>query len=317
MKKFFTIFMACLLIGSLLFGLVACSDKDKDKQPTDEAYTVTDSYKRIVTFNKVPDRIISWAPSNTEIVFALGQSSKLIGRTNWCDYPAAAANVGVVFDYSSINHELVMATVGNNKDSTVILATVYHLSDVVTLADMGYKILILDAQNLEDVFNSMSILNQAMGGNIDGYDAYIKSLRDRVDAVTSKITASTSRVSVVHIVSTGFWVSGNKTLENDIINIAGGINVAVAGDEGYYEANNEAFIAFNPTVIVYTTNMGSDWGVYDALTSTPYNNMAAVKDSQTYSIDGNLSSRSGPRAVDALEAYAKILHPEIFGPYTV
>ena len=313
MKKIFAILFSCLLVASLAFGLVACGDKEKEKEK--EAYTVTDQYNRTVTFNKVPDYIISLVPSNTEIVFALGQGAKLIGRTDYCNYPAAVADVDIVSGYWSLNLEMIMAKVGNNKDSTVILAEVSQADYVDSLADLGYKVIILDAENLEDVFRSMEVFNKVMGGKISGYDTYIQGLRNRVNAITSQITSSTPKISAVGVIGTGFWVAGSDTFVGDLINIAGGINVA-AGGYHYYDVSAESFIAFNPTVIIYTTDMGSDYGVYDALTSAPYNNMFAVINGQLYTIESDFLFRPGPRLIDALEAFAQILHPEIFGAYT-
>jgi iron complex transport system substrate-binding protein len=160
----------------------------------------------------------------------------------------------------------------------------------------------------------MKLVNKTGGGG-DAADAVIRSLEARVDAVKSKINAGTQKVTVMHEVFGGHWIAGVDTLENDIIAVAGGINIGASRGVGYGQINIENIIDANPEKIVVVSQMGAmvNGLVSSEITDTPvFRVLDAVKNRQVYVIDADIVSRSGPRAVDGLEEYAKILHPEIF-----
>ena len=304
-----------LIILSLILmaacGGVNAPDSDKD-------FTIADHVGRTVDFSKIPDKIISLSPATTEIIFALGLNTKLVGATSFCDYPAEAQSVDQVGGYSTVDKEKVIDKIGGDRNNAVIFASTLHVMPGGVLSDLeqlGYKVVVLEANTIDQLFDCMKLINR-IGGGGPAADAVIQSLEARVEAVKYGLTAYAPQVTVMHAVFGGHWVAGANTLEDDIINIAGGINIGAARGSGYGQINVESIIEANPDKITIVSQMGSmvDGLLSSEITDNPvFRVLTAVKNRQVYVIDADIVSRSGPRAVDGLEEYARILHPEIFG----
>ena len=302
-------------ILSLIF-LVACTGGGTPD--LGENFTITDHAGRSIDFNGIPDKIISLSPGVTEIVFALGLNDKLIGVTSFCDYPSEAQNIARVGGYSTVDKEKVIATIGDSRNSAVIFASTLHVTPGGVISDierLGYRAVVLEADTIDELFDCMRLVNKIGGGGPEA-DAVIQSLEARVDAVKSRITANTPGVTVIHEVFGGNWIAGAETLENDLITIAGGKNVGASMGTGYGQINIESIIDTNPDRITIVSQMGSmvDGLLSSEITDNPvFRVLSAVENRQVYTINADIVSRSGPRAIDGLEEFARILHPELFG----
>jgi len=280
-------------------------------------FVVTDHVGRTVGFSGIPDKIISLSPGTTEIIFALGLSAKLVGVTSFCDYPADVKNIDKVGGYSTVDKEKVIDIIGGSRDSAVIFTSTLHIMPGGVLSDLeqlGYKAVVLEASTIDRLFDCMQLVNK-IGGGGSAADAVIQSLEARVAAVKSKVGAGIPKITVMHEVFGGHWIAGINTLENDIITIAGGVNVGALRGAGYGQINIESIIDANPDKIVIVSQMGSmvNGLLSSEITDNPvFRVLDAVKNRRVYVIDADIVSRSGPRAVDGLEEYARILHPEIF-----
>ena len=305
-----------LLVILLLIFLTACGGKNAASPDT--GFYVADHVGRTVGFSKIPDKIISLSPGTTEIIFALGLDNRLVGVTSFCDYPANAQNIDQVGGYSTVDKERVINKIGGDRDGAVIFASTLHFVPGGVLSDLeqlGYKTVVLEANTIDQLFDCMKLINQIVGGGTAA-DAVIQSLEVRVNAVKSRINANIPEVTVMHGVFGGHWIAGHNTLENDIITLAGGINVGAPRGTGYGQINIESIIDVNPDKIVIVSQMGNMVdGIFSSeITDNPvFRTLDAVKNRLVYVIDADIVSRSGPRAVDGLERYAEILHPEIFG----
>ena len=305
-----------VVILSLIF-LAACGG-GKNVPDSGTNFTVTDHAGRVVGFSRIPDKIISLSPGVTEIVFALGLNDKLVGVTSFCDYPAGAGNIEKIGGYSTVDKEKVIERIGGDTDGSVIFASTLHATPGGVLSDLeqlGYRAVVFEANTIDRLFDCMKLVNRIGGGGSKA-DAVIESLEARVNAVKSGIDADTPEVTVMHEVFGGHWIAGANTLENDIITTAGGINIGASRGAGYGQINIEGIIDANPDKIVIVSQMGNmvDGLVSSEITDNPvFRVLDAVKKRRVYVIDADIVSRSGPRAVDGLEEYARILHPEIFG----
>ena len=303
------------LILSLIF-MLACGGKDAANP--DRNLTITDHVGRTINFCNPPEKIISLSPGTTEIIFALGLNHKLVGVTSFCDYPADAENIDQVGGYSTVDKEKVIDKIGANKAGAVIFASTLHALPGGVLSDLeqlDYNVVVLEAKTIDQLFDCMKLVNKTGGGGTVA-EAVIRSLEARVNAVKSKINTGIPKVNVMHEVFSGHWIAGADTLENDIITVAGGINIGASIGAGYGQINIERIIDANPDRIVVVSKMGDmiDGLVSSEITNNPvFRVLDAVKNRHVYIIDADIVSRSGPRAVDGLEEYAKILHPVIFG----
>ncbi len=279
---------------------------------TGRAVTVTDDYGEIVTIRGIPQRIVSLAPSNTEILYALGLEDRIVGVTDYCNYPPETSDKPKVGGYSTINIEKVLAA---NPD--LIFAATGNTEDVVNrLRMIGMTVVTLNPLTVDDVLRDTELAGTATGQEEQARTC-VEELQARIVAVTDKTEAQEEKPSVAHVVwYDPIWVSGNGTFQNEVITMAGGTN-ALGSVEGWGIVGLEEFITTNPEYIIVSSGTGmGDEGrdvVYDYFMNEPrMQRLDAVRDGHVYVVDADIISRGSPRIVDALEEVAAILHPDLF-----
>ncbi len=281
--------------------------------PVEGERTVTDDYGNEVTITGIPERIISLAPSNTEILFALDLGDRVVGATDYCNYPPEVEQIEKVGGYStpnvekilSLNPDLVVAAFGNTEE--------VHRH----LTDLGLTVISLNPESVEDVFTDIELVGEATGTKVE-VEALTAEMRARIEAVKSKTATTTARPRTVHVVwYDPLWVSGGDTVQAELVEMAGGEN-AFPELEGHSTVPLETFITTNPEVII--VNEGTGMGeagrnlIYDYFLTEPrLQDLDAVKNGRVYLIDSDIIDRPGPRIVDALELLAADIHPELFG----
>jgi len=272
--------------------------------------TYYDDAGREITLEATPQRIVSLAPSNTEILFAVGAGEQVVGRDEFSDYPAEAASIesigGSFGEYNveaivALNPDLVLAAEINTPELIYQLEglglTVYYLGNPTTLEEMYGK--------LETV------------AGLTGHDAteLVDSLKARVAAVDEKIAPLSSRISVFYEIDasdpTKPWTYGPGTFGDLLIDRAGGFNIGNVASDPYPQLSLEQIVESNPSVIILGDSM---WGVIpeSVLERPGWETIEAVKSNSIFPIDDNLISRPGPRLVDGLEQIAKLLRPGLF-----
>ncbi|MCL2475389.1 MAG: ABC transporter substrate-binding protein [Chloroflexi bacterium] len=318
MKKLFTILLSCLLISSLAFSLVACDDK-KGQTPT-EPITLTDDTGETFTFDrdKLPNKVVSLSPGVTECLYAMGLEDLIVGCTTFCDYPAPANDKFKVGGSTSADVEKIMQALQGDKERGIILISNSSLNKPATqMRELGYMVFLTNPTTFESLFDCMRTYNTILGGtDYNRVESVIVAMEARVKAVTDRLPASTPKVTVLHVMYGGLMIAGAGTRESTIINLALGINLGDTFGSGYITPNVESFIAANPTLIIVVTDHGTGYGyMSDVTNDSRLAGMSAVKNGNVIEIESNSCSRPGPRLIDALENYAQILHPDIFGTY--
>jgi iron complex transport system substrate-binding protein len=272
----------------------------------DKAFTIVDDYGRAVTIDGIPQRIVSVAPTPTEILFAVGAGGQVVGVDDYSDYPAAAANLSKVGSYT-LNTEAIIAL----QPDLIVASDLVPRAQLEQLASQGIPYVLFADRTIEDVFKTIRLAG-VITGHVSEADAVATALSDRVDAVKAKTLAPNVTTPKVYVEYYPMWTYGPGSFGDDLIAIAGGINVAHNASSEYPEVTSEYVIAQNPEVIVYTTGVMSTT-TKDSIISRPgWENISAVETDHIYSIDDNLLSRYGPRVVDGLEQLAAIIHPELF-----
>ena len=321
MKKTFAVLLSGLLIGSLVFSLVACNDKEEPTPPADPI-VLTDATGRSFTFDKdkLPNKVVSLSPGITECLYAMGLETLIVGCTDFCNYPAPAQDKFKIGG-SSVNTqstEKIMQALQGDKERGIILASGAALNAVTSQMDSeGYTVFLTNVTTFESLFDCMRAYNTILGGtDYDRVEYVIASMEARVKAVTDKLPASTPKVTVIHVMYNNLQSACAGTKESMVIATAFGINLGDTFGSSYVIPNVESFIAANPTIIVCVTDHGTGNGYIHTITEdSRLAGMDAVKNGNVIEIEANSISRPGPRLIDALENYAKILHPEIFGIY--
>ncbi len=272
---------------------------------------VTDGLGREVKLESAAQRVVSLAPSNTEILFALGAGDKVVGRDEVSDYPAEALALPTVGGWSGFSAEAIVAL----KPDLVLAAEINSPELVAELEGLGLTVYYLsNPKTLEELYVNIEIV-----ATLTGRDAtkLTDSLKARVAAVDEKIAPLSARPSVFYEVDATDpskpYSVGPGTFIHLLINRAGGANaVELAGiTDPYPQISLEQLVIAPPDIIILGDSM---WGTTaESVAARPgWDTLKAVVDGKIFAFDDNLVSRPGPRLVDGLEALAMLLHPEAF-----
>jgi iron complex transport system substrate-binding protein len=294
---------------TLLSLIAACSPPAEEAIPF--SIEVTDQLGRVVKLEKVPERIISLAPSNTEILFALGLGDKVVGVSDYCNYPPEVQEKPSIGGFSTPNIEEVVALSPN-----LVLATEIHEASVIpVLEGKGLTVFALDPRTVDEVLESITLVGEITEKE-DEASRLVAGMRNRIKAVTDKTDnlSETERPRVFYAVwHDPLMTAGSDTRHHELIRMAGGINIA-RDLTGYAAITLEAVIEANPQVVIAGVGMGTgeDLPFQYVKTEPRLRNVDARINNRVYSIDVDLVGRPGPRIVDALEKFTEFIHPELF-----
>jgi iron complex transport system substrate-binding protein len=280
--------------------------------------SLVDDQEYETTLTAYPEKIISVAPSCTEILFAIGAGDKVVAVTSYCDYPydfaawIAEGNMTSIGDFTAPDLEVITAL-----DPDLILASGGVQTDSVTnLRERGYKVLVLDPTSVDGILNNIELVGNATGKRAEATNL-INELTSRINAVGETV-ADADKPKVyyeTYYEITSSWTIGGLAWQSELIEKAGGTNVFGDQQMAYYQYQVEALIARNPDVIVLPAGgMGTgEQASTAAVKERPgWDTMNAVQNDRIYQIDPNLLERSGPRIVDAIEQLAEFFHPGLF-----
>lgn len=274
--------------------------------------TITDGLQRTLTLDAPAQRIISLAPSNTEILFAIGAGPQVIGRDPLSDYPAEAQAVTDIGDtYIQLNVELIISM----EPDLVLAAEITPPEQVAQLEQVGVVVFWLaNPRDFEGLYANLITVGQLTGHDIEAA-TLAESLRTRVSAVQNAVTSVVDKPVVFYEVDgltdpNAPYTAGTGTFIDLIINAAGGQNAAGAL-EGYKQMSIEELLVQNPDFILLGD---SAYGATPEIVAqrAGWGELAAVLANQVLPFDDNLMSRPGPRMIDAVEQLARLLHPNLF-----
>jgi len=268
---------------------------------------VIDDYGRTIKLGETPKRIVSLAPTPTEMLFAVGAGDLVVGVDDYSDFPAAVKDIPKVGNIE-LNVEMILSL----KPDLMVASDLVPAAQLAQLEDQGIPYIILAARTLDDVFKDIKLVG-LVTGHIDDATKLVTGLEERVAAVTAKTSDANLTKPRVFLEFYPMWTYGPGSFGNDMIGLAGGVNIAANTSNEYVPVTDEFVIAENPQVIVYTVGSNYNGTTPTTISSRPgWDGISAVVNGKMYSIDDNLVSRYGPRIVDGLEALAHILHPELF-----
>ena len=294
------LFTALACFSILITGL-ACAEPALPPDISDDAGAP-------VKIDQPIARIISLAPSNTEIVYALGLEDRLVGVTEYCDYPPAAKNKPKIGGFSTVDMEKVVAL-----QPDLVLATDIHSKSVTPLLQkVGFNVVTLYPKTLNGVIRDINLVGKITGRE-NAASELTAGLNKRIQAVASlasnPATARPLRTLLI-IWYDPLMVAAADTLPDDILKAAGGQNIA-SDLTGYSTIGLETIISRDPEVIIVPSDMGQpDNPLWNFVITDPrLKNTTATKNKAIYKMDGNLVLRSGPRCVTALEQMSSFYHP--------
>ena len=275
--------------------------------------TIVDDLGREVEIENLPQRIVSLAPSNTEILYALGLEEKIVGVSDYCDYPEAAKTKPRVAGYSAPDIEKLVSL-----EPDLVLAESIHENTVLpALENLELPVIVGSATSIDVVLHDITLIGQ-VNGKSKVAARMVNDLTRRIETVTSKTEslAPEERPRVLYICwHDPIWTMGSETFIDDLIWKAGGVNIFSDDFERSRVVSLEAVVGENPQVVI-VSGMGTSGNlIYNSIKKeTRLRTVEAIIENQVYKIsDANLIERPGPRIVDGLEEVAKLIHPEIFG----
>ncbi len=269
--------------------------------------TVTDDAKRSVKFDKAPTKIVSLAPSNTELLYVLGLGERVVGVDEYSNFPEEAKKVEKIGGFKDTNIERV-AALGSD---LVLAAGITSKQLITSLESRGIVVLVLNPANLAGVTANMKLLGQV--ANVpDKGDAAAADFQKKLDEIAAKFKDNKARPRVFYELDPTLFTVGPGSFIDDMIQKAGGQNIVTDATNPYPQLNQEAVIAKDPEVIL----LGDDSGGVDTpekiLSRPGWSNITAVKSKRIVSLNADLVNRPGPRAALGVENIAKALYPDLF-----
>lgn len=319
MKKNLIILTALIFLALLFTGGCGNGDQQVESElPVEEIVVsepsgeivVTDQVGREVFFTDIPQKIVSLSPSNTEVVFALGLGDRLVGVTEYCNYPPEAMEKEIVGGFSTPNIERIMEL-----QPDLIIASTIHVEEVPRMEELGMTVLVIESSTLIDLYTSISLVAEVTGVTSNG-EALIALIQQRIQAVedvVGQIPTEDRLLVYYEVYSDPLMTAGKQAFINEIISLAGGINIFGDIDESYPQISAEVVADRQPEVILYPDYHGTAETVIEAMVTRPgWENVPAVISGNVVAVADDSFARPGPRVVEAVEEAAKIFYPELF-----
>lgn len=259
----------------------------------------------------LPQRIVSLAPSNTEILFAIGAGDRVVGVTDYCNYPKEVLEKkrrGEVFSvggYATVNIERIVSL----KPDLVVASYGNGLENIETLRRLGIKVIAFNPKSVEDVMKDIVLIGVATGC-IENATKVVREMIEKIEKVRMDAEGK-QKVRVAHILwYDPIWVSGRNTFIDEVISIAGGENVFEF--DGWRAISVEDLILANPDVILVSSGSGMGGGrdvVYEwIITDERLKGIKAVREGKVYVVDADIISRPSHRLAEAAEIIYRIIH---------
>ena len=263
---------------------------------------IKDDLGNEITFYEPPKRIVSLAPSNTEILFALGLNKEIIGVTEYCDYPDDAKNKEKIGGFSNPNLEkiyslkpdFVFGVRGNPKET------------LINLTKLKIDVLAYDPKNLDDLFNLIIKVGKITDKREEAYNL-VSKMKEKRDSIIEKADKLRKKKVYLEIWNNPYMSVGENTYLNKLIEDAGGINIAKKAKGDWPILSQEFIITENPEVIIIAY-MGQN--IEEVLKRPGWENIDAVKNKRIYIINPDLIYRLGPRIIDGMEELFNLIHKE-------
>ena len=269
------------------------------------ADTVTDMTGREIALDAPATRVVALTASDVEILYALGAGDTLVGRGEYCDYPAECLEVPVVKSGAETNLEEILAL----EPQVVIMATMAQtVEQVQALEQAGVKVIVSDAQNIEGVYEAIRLIAAVVGKQTEG-EALVGSMQAAFADIAARAKDSGETVYFeVSPLQWGLWTAGSGTFMDELAAMIG-LKNAFADVTGWAAISEEQVLERDPDYIV-TISMYFGEGptpVEEIVGRPGWDALKAVKNGHVFNADSNEVSRPGPRLVDAAEALAEFV----------
>lgn len=295
-----------LVVVMMLAVFTGCN-KSPSTEPEDTSVTVTDMTGREVTLEEPATRVVALTPSDCEILYAIDAGDKLVGRGEYCDYPAAVKDVSSVQSGYDTNIEQIIAL----EPQVLLMSTMAQTEEqVAALENAGIKVVVSDARDIEGVYTAIELIGALMAKNTEA-KSVIDSMKATFADVSAKAAGDGTETVYFEVspLEYGLWTAGSGTFMDEVATMLG-LKNAFADVNGWGEISEEQVIQRNPDYIVTITMYFGEGPTpeEEIMSRTGWENISAVKNGAILNLQDNELSRPGPRLADG----AKMLYEFIY-----
>ena len=303
LRKFILIFFLSIFVTQILSFSLYGAEK------IDYPLTVVDDTGIAVQIPSEPQRIVSTAPSNTEILFALDLKDKIVGITNYCNFPEETKNIEKIGEISPLNFEKIISL----KPDFILAYAGFQLTEIPRLRELGLNAMVIEPLSLKETLKTIKLVATVCGVSEKG-DVLVENLTQRIEKIKTRADNieiyKRPKIFIGGIYET-IWTPGEGTLFNELISLAGGINIA-AGFSGWTKMSQEFIVTENPDIIIIpigAMNPEDELKIKENISQRPgWSNITAVKMKRIFVVNEDLFFRATPRLVDGLESLYKIFY---------
>ncbi|MBX3347601.1 MAG: cobalamin-binding protein [Nitrospira sp.] len=258
---------------------------------------------------KPPARVVSLAPSITEMLFALGLGEQIVGVTEFCDYPAGAKSKAKV-GYANPNIETI---IGLQPDMVLAPKDFLRPDLQLKLEQLKIPVFVLDAKTLEDIPLQMHTLGEMFEKTSAANDV-TQRIRQRMTELKLKVETLPAK-RVLYVLNSQPLISvGPGSFIHQMIGLAGGVNVAAQAGVAYPRLSMETVLKEDPEVLIFPSGEVETVPRSEQQQWRRWDSLSAVKRQRFHEVSSNLLNRPGPRVIEGLEQLVRAIHPELFGP---
>ena len=279
-----------------------------EAEEASEAVTLTDMTGREITLDAPAERVVALTASDCEILYALGAGDLLVGRGEYCDYPAEVLDVPSVQSGYDTNIEQIIAL----EPQVLLMSTMAQTEEQVQqLEAAGVHVVVSDAQDIEGTYTAINMIGELTGKQAEAA-SIVESMQKTFDEIRANAGDGTKSVYFeVSPLQYGLWTAGSGTFMDEIATMLGLTN-CFADVTGWGEISEEQVLERNPDYIV-TISMYYGEGPTpeeEILSRTGWENVTAVKDGKILNLQNNELSRPGPRLADGAKAMYDFVYGE-------
>lgn len=272
---------------------------------------LVDRLDREVRFTKIPTRIVSLSPSTTELLFALGLGSSIVGRTEHCNYPPEALEIAKVGSgtLEGISREAIV----NLQPDLVLCKWDSHQPLIETFEKLGIPIVAFGPENIQDMFKEATWI-----GSITGHQTHAEQLIDRMSKRLERLKASVSKIEAkdrkrvfYQVWDAPLMTAGPTSFIGELLTTAGFNNVFSDLTNRYTRVSSEVLVERDPQIIFAPTTHSTEVKLESFANRPGWENVTAVREGKIFIINGDQVSRCGPRLLDAMEQMIRLGYPDV------
>ena len=270
---------------------------EPEPEAEDHSVTVTDMMGRTVTLDEPATRVVALSAADCEVLFAVGAGDTLVGRGEYCDYPAEVFDVPSVQSGYETNIEQIIALA----PQVLLMSTMAQTEEQVQqLEDAGIRVVVSDAQDIAGVYQAVEMIGALMGKQAEA-EAVVENMKSALDELSEEASALSGGTVYFEVspLQWGLWAAGKGTFMNEVAELLGLENI-FADVDGWAEVSEEQVIERSPDYIV-TISMYYGEGPTpeeEILSRAGWENVAAVKNGAVLNLPNNELSRPVPRIAD-------------------